>query len=209
MGLTTSTWTGGAKTIWNNAADWTAGVPNASTVADIAAGHVLNYRGFISVAEMDVSGTLNIANGSYLTVTTVDGGSGALDIAAGGLVNFTTAGGTVTIGTSSGSTGATSFDREFGRTLPQTRYGVYSNRYQARFREQAGKLADHLSYVYQQDPAAGALPQAMTRMVEAGDPLARDAWGNSLRVDHPAWMPRDAYQLRSAGPDKRFDNGDD
>ena len=106
-------------------------------------------------------------------------------------------------------TGATSFDREFGRTLPQTRYGVYSNRYQARFREQAGKLADHLSYVYQQDPAAGALPQAMTRMVEAGDPLARDAWGNSLRVDHPAWMPRDAYQLRSAGPDKRFDNGDD
>jgi hypothetical protein len=94
MGLTTSTWTGGAKTIWNNAADWTAGVPNASTVADIAAGHVLNYRGFISVAEMDVSGTLNIANGSYLTVTTADGGSGALDIAAG-LVNFTTAGGTL------------------------------------------------------------------------------------------------------------------
>src|ERR1017187_3055766 len=38
--------------------------------------------------------------------------------------------------------------REFGLTLPQPRYGVSSSRYQARFREQGGKLADHLSYVY-------------------------------------------------------------
>jgi hypothetical protein len=95
MSLTTSTWTGDAKTAWNNAADWSAGVPGAGTVADIAASHALNYKGFASFAEADVFGTLNIANGSYLTLTTVDGGSGALDIAAGGQVNFTTTGGTL------------------------------------------------------------------------------------------------------------------
>ena len=70
-------------------------MPDGSTVADIAAGSVLNYMGYIFVAEMDVSGALNISNGSYLTVTTEDGGSGALDIAAGGQVNFTTTGGTL------------------------------------------------------------------------------------------------------------------
>ena len=95
MSLTTSTWTGSAKTTWNNAAAWSDGVPGAGTVADIAASHVLNYKGFASFAEADVSGTLNIANGSYLTLTTADGGSGALDIAAGGQVNFTTTGGTL------------------------------------------------------------------------------------------------------------------
>ena len=95
MSLTTSTWIGGAKTAWNNAADWSAGVPSAGTVADIAASHVLNYKGFASFAELDVFGTFNIANSSYLTVTTADGGSGALDIAAGGQVNFTTTGGTL------------------------------------------------------------------------------------------------------------------
>jgi hypothetical protein len=95
VSLTTSTWTGAPKAAWNNPLFWSNGVPDDSTVADIAAGATLNYKGFISVAEMDVSGVLNIANSSYLTVSTADGGSGALDIAAGGVVQFATSGGTL------------------------------------------------------------------------------------------------------------------
>ena len=93
VSLTTTTWTGGSRAAWNNAAFWSAGVPDASTVADIAAGSALNYKGFISFAELDVFGTFNVAAGSYLTVTTSGGGSGALNIAAGGQVNFATTGG--------------------------------------------------------------------------------------------------------------------
>ena len=101
------------------------------------------------------------------------------------------------------------FEREFGRTLPQTRYGVYSARYQARFRDQAGKLAERLSDMYAQHPDAGTLPGAVSGLIDAGDPLARDAWGNALRLDHPAWLGRDVFRLCSSGPDKRFDDGDD
>jgi uncharacterized protein YfaS (alpha-2-macroglobulin family) len=106
-------------------------------------------------------------------------------------------------------TNTNKFDREFGRTLPQTRYAAYSSRYLARYREQAGKLAERLSRVYAQNPEAGTLSEVMTKLTAAGEPLARDAWDTGLRVDHPAWMSQDVYQLRSAGPDKRFDNGDD
>ena len=44
---------------------------------------------------------------------------------------------------------------------------------------------------------------------DAGDPLVRDAWGTTLRLDRPGWVGSDQYQLRSAGPDKRFDDADD
>jgi len=95
VSLTTTTWTGGSRTDWNNTAYWSDGLPNASTVAHIAAGHALNYAGFISFAELDVSGTFNVGSASYLTLTTSGGGSGALNIAAGGQINFVTTGGTL------------------------------------------------------------------------------------------------------------------
>ena len=96
--LTTSTWTGSSKTAWNNTAFWSAGaVPDSGTVAVIDASHVLTVNGAVgggemTVAELDVSGVLNIASGGYLLATTAAGGSGALDM-LGGTVNFTTTGG--------------------------------------------------------------------------------------------------------------------
>ena len=102
-----------------------------------------------------------------------------------------------------------SFDGEFGRMLPQTRWGIYSGRYWVRHQEQAGKLAEHLSRAYAQNPDARTLSQAMRKLVDAGDPLVRDAWGTTLRLDRPGWVAGDQYQLRSAGPDKRFDDADD
>ena len=101
------------------------------------------------------------------------------------------------------------FEQEFGRTPPQAKYGVYRNRYQSRFEEQVGQLVERLNGIYAQNLEAGGLQKAMASLVSAGDPLARDAWGNNLRLDHPTWWARDTFLLRSAGPDERFDDGDD
>jgi hypothetical protein len=89
------------------------------------------------------------------------------------------------------------FDREFGRTLPDGRYWEYRTRYWKRFDEQANKLAEHFSSTYAQDPDAGTLPQLMAKLVAAHDPLVRDSWGNDLILEHPTWMQRDEFQLRS------------
>ena len=97
MTLPTATWTGTSKTLWSTAAAWsTNALPDSGTVADIAAGSVLNYKGptAFTVAELDVGGTLNIANGGDLIVSTANGGTGLLDI-AGGAVSFNTTGGTL------------------------------------------------------------------------------------------------------------------
>ena len=101
------------------------------------------------------------------------------------------------------------FDREFGRTMPQTRYATYHSRYQERFREQAGKLAQRLTEIYRRNPDTPGLPDALEKLAESGEPLARDAWGLGFRLDHPTWMARDTFQLRSSGPDKRFGDFDD
>ena len=106
-------------------------------------------------------------------------------------------------------TSSNNFDREFGRTMPQTRYATYHSRYQERFREQAGKLAQRLTEIYRRNPDTPGLPDALEKLAESGEPLARDAWGLGFRLDHPTWMARDTFQLRSSGPDKRFGDFDD
>jgi uncharacterized protein YfaS (alpha-2-macroglobulin family) len=95
------------------------------------------------------------------------------------------------------------FEREFGRTLPQTKWGVYASRYLAQFQAQARRLAERLS------GAEGDLPTAMAKLTAAGEPLARDAWGNDLRLDRMPWYGQNVFRLSSAGPDKRFNSGDD
>jgi len=106
-------------------------------------------------------------------------------------------------------TSTNNFDREFGRTLPQARYWDYFNRYRTHFNEQAGQLTARLTRFYTENPNAGTLPEVMNKLVELNDPLVRDAWGSTLRLDHQTWMQQDNYLLHSAGPDKRFDNADD
>jgi A-macroglobulin complement component/alpha-2-macroglobulin family protein/MG2 domain-containing protein/carboxypeptidase family protein/A-macroglobulin receptor/macroglobulin-like protein len=77
------------------------------------------------------------------------------------------------------------FETEAGRTVPQAKYAEYANRYRTRFVEQA-------------------------RLQLAGGPELRDAWGSKLRVDGLSWGGAGkTYQVRSAGPDKQFNNADD
>jgi len=85
------------------------------------------------------------------------------------------------------------FETEFGRTVPVTKFWEYAGRYRTRFVAQVVRYAQN----------GGDLNQA-------GGPGLRDAWGTPLRVDRMSSDAQNTYYLaRSAGPDKRFDTGDD
>jgi hypothetical protein len=99
------------------------------------------------------------------------------------------------------------FETEAGRTPPQDKRDEYAGRYFARFQTQVRLLAAKLGHAWSED-AGGDLSKMAARM--AGQPEVRDAWGTDLRVG-PGWDAGRAryYLVSSAGPDKRFDTGDD
>ncbi len=81
------------------------------------------------------------------------------------------------------------FETEFGRTVPLTRYPEYSGRYRARFLDQVRRLSK-------------------ADLTKAGGPVVRDSWNTSLRTE-PMDRQNRYYVVRSAGPDKQFNTGDD
>jgi uncharacterized protein YfaS (alpha-2-macroglobulin family) len=86
---------------------------------------------------------------------------------------------------------ANKFETEFGRTVPWAKYGEYSERYRARFLAQLRGLAPR-------------------DLVGSDRPDVRDAWDTKLRHEPATWDRQKRYYLvHSAGPDKRFDTGDD
>jgi uncharacterized protein YfaS (alpha-2-macroglobulin family) len=97
------------------------------------------------------------------------------------------------------------FDHEFGRTVPQARFVEYANRYRARFQTQLERVAESLNREAERHPETDAAKVA-ARLESASAPELRDAWGTNLRVE-PAGTA--LYMVQSAGPDKRFDSGDD
>jgi A-macroglobulin TED domain/Alpha-2-macroglobulin family/A-macroglobulin receptor binding domain/Carboxypeptidase regulatory-like domain len=106
--------------------------------------------------------------------------------------------------------GANKFETEFGRTVPQTKYGEYAQRYQARFLAQVRGLSERLSRAYAENADRGDLIKTVEGMTQDGAPGLRDAWDTALRVEHVAWdSNKTHYLVRSAGPDKQFGTGDD
>jgi hypothetical protein len=102
------------------------------------------------------------------------------------------------------------FQTEFGRTVPMTKYVDYSTRYRTGFQSQARNVAQAISAAYGHDPDPGDVVQVFASMKRAGSPDLRDAWDTSLRLDRVGWdREKKYYLLRSAGPDKQFDTGDD
>jgi hypothetical protein len=106
MTLITSTWTGNGldrNVKWYDPTWWSQNaVPDQSTVAVIPTGYLLNFgygsvTPLMTVAELDVGGTIEITGGGYLTASTEDAADGAsgLLVFAGGSVNFTGVGGTL------------------------------------------------------------------------------------------------------------------
>jgi uncharacterized protein YfaS (alpha-2-macroglobulin family) len=105
---------------------------------------------------------------------------------------------------------ANRLDAEFGRAVPQEKYAAFYQRYEASFSGQVRKIAAKLSDAYQRNPT-GADPLKEFAVVENGA-KPRDAWGTPLRLEPTQWSrARNVryYSVRSAGPDQRFDSGDD
>jgi len=92
------------------------------------------------------------------------------------------------------------FQTEIGRGVPQTKYGEYSGRYQGRLVAQLQRMSDSLGRTYQQNGGD---------LTKAGGPKLRDAWGTEMRIDNVRWAGQATYLVRSAGPDRQFDTGDD
>ena len=105
---------------------------------------------------------------------------------------------------------ANKFETEFGRTVPQTKYGEYAQRYQTRFLAQVRGLSERLSHAYAESADRGDLIKTVEGMTHDNAAGLRDAWDTNLRVEHAAWDPNKThYLVRSAGPDKQFGTGDD
>ncbi|MBZ5522723.1 MAG: carboxypeptidase regulatory-like domain-containing protein [Acidobacteriia bacterium] len=98
------------------------------------------------------------------------------------------------------------FETEFGRTVPTAKFNEYAGRYQQGFLGQARKLAESLSLsqAHHGERNMDDLTRAAARVAPV-----RDAWGSPLQVEAVRWAPKRYYLVRSAGPDKQFDTGDD
>jgi uncharacterized protein YfaS (alpha-2-macroglobulin family) len=105
---------------------------------------------------------------------------------------------------------ANKFETEFGRTVPQTKYGEYAQRYQSRFLEQVRGLSERLGHAYAESPERQELIKIFEGMTHEGAAALRDPWDTNLRIEHAAWDPnKTRYLVRSAGPDKQFGTSDD
>jgi uncharacterized protein YfaS (alpha-2-macroglobulin family) len=92
------------------------------------------------------------------------------------------------------------FTTEFGRDIPRTKFADYAARYRTRFDANVQKVAEQLTSAYRERRNGADLTKTDLR----------DSWGNGLRVERLTWDPQRRYfVVRSAGPDKRYDTGDD
>ena len=96
------------------------------------------------------------------------------------------------------------FEIEVGRTVPQTKYGVYAAQYRNRFESQLRNLAESASRVYADHRSSEELPRVIEKLDAAE---RRDSWGTELQIE-PV-VRSSYYMVRSAGPDKRLGTPDD
>jgi hypothetical protein len=97
------------------------------------------------------------------------------------------------------------FETDFGKTIPQSKYYEYLNRYRTQFVSQVNQLSAEVGQAYVE--SGGDL-------TKAAGPALRDAWGSDLKFERIGWWnPGNAYAnvylVRSAGPDKRLNTSDD
>jgi uncharacterized protein YfaS (alpha-2-macroglobulin family) len=102
------------------------------------------------------------------------------------------------------------FEAEFGKDVPTAKYAEYRGRYQEGFQKQANDLAKKLSRAYAENRKAGDPTRIYAKLAQSGGTEFRDPWGTSLTLEHVPWDARKTYyMLRSAGPDRQLNTGDD
>jgi len=102
-------------------------------------------------------------------------------------------------------------DTEFGRSLPQDKYAVYVERYHQAFVGHVTRIAEQLSKNIQQHSGYQDITKAFANLTAENGSRPSDAWGTALRVEPTGWNRGNGsfYVVRSAGPDRRFNTGDD
>ena len=104
----------------------------------------------------------------------------------------------------------TTFETRFGEDIPMTKYAEYRNRYQARFQKQASEIAKKLTQAYSENPKAGDPPRVFAKLAQTESEEFRDSWGTPLTLEPVTWdVKKTYYLLRSAGPDRHPNTGDD
>jgi len=100
-------------------------------------------------------------------------------------------------------------DVEFGRSLPQDSFENYQQRYRAAFEDQVRLLAVRLSQLRAEQHMGAEIEKQFSVLENGATP--RDAWGTPLRIEPVRWYSSSdhIYLIRSAGPDRDFDNDDD
>jgi hypothetical protein len=97
------------------------------------------------------------------------------------------------------------FQTEFGREVSTTKYPEFAQRYRKQFIAQAQQVADEINNAYAQNADREEIGQVIEQEARS---THSDSWGERLRIEPTSWN-RQYYTLRSAGPDKQFDTGDD
>jgi alpha-2-macroglobulin-like protein len=90
------------------------------------------------------------------------------------------------------------FETEAGKNVGAEKYPAYAARYRAQFAE---KTPAQLTAAY---------AHRSVDLITASEtgPAVADFWGTTLRLERVAWNPHE-FAVRSAGPDKKFNNEDD
>ena len=105
---------------------------------------------------------------------------------------------------------ANKFETEIGRDVPMTKYAEYWQRYRVRFQAQANELAKEMSKAYAENPKAGNPAKVYAKLVQSGKEEFLDPWGNALTFEPARWdSSKQYYLVRSAGPDRQLNTGDD
>ncbi len=92
-------------------------------------------------------------------------------------------------------------DREAGREIPRAKFSEYRARYEKRFDLQVQAVCDALNKA-RAIHSADDVPQAIAKL------SLRDSWGSEFKAEKVSWQ-QNTYILRSAGPDKQLNTGDD
>lgn len=112
-----------------------------------------------------------------------------------------------------GTVSANKLDTEFGRELPQARFAEYQQRYYSKFRDQVSELAAKLNAELVKHPEDHNLTTRFAGLRNADGSEIFDAWGMPLRISNTNYWRRTNtsmyFTITSAGPDRKFDTGDD
>jgi uncharacterized protein YfaS (alpha-2-macroglobulin family) len=100
------------------------------------------------------------------------------------------------------------FETEVGREIPQAKYGEYQSRYQTQFQMDSKRIAEQLRKAFVDDPDETDVVELFERLARSGRKEFRDPWGTTLRLEK-AGAYQTQYVIRSAGPDKKRNTGDD